>query len=128
MPESEMFKTVMQGGMLAMWAVFGWWVLTRGVPMLKEEVNKMSSSHQEMVKQISTENRMNILDLNTAHKDAVKVLSDTHREAVGVLDRTHREVVANLQRECREERKEIMDLLYSKIGTPEQNIQRTGVA
>lgn len=119
MPESEMFKMILQGGMLGLWIVVVWWGLAKGIPMLKEQVDRLIASHQATVLQISAENRSNITDLNNAHKDAVKVLSDTHREAVNVLDKTHREVVNNLAKECREERKEIMNVLYLKLGMEE---------
>lgn len=120
MPESEMLKTVMQAGMLGLWIVVVAWGLKYGIPMLKEQVDRMIQSHQETVLKLSTEYRQNTTDLNLAHKDAVKVLSDTHKDAVATLDRTHREVVANLAKECREERKEIMNVLYLKLDIKDQ--------
>ena len=115
MPESEIFKMALQGGMLGLWILVICWVLKYGIPLMKEQIDRLIASHQTTVLQISAENRSNIIDLNAAYKDSTKVLSDTHRDAVAVLDKTHREVVANLAKECREERKEIMSVLYTTL-------------
>lgn len=112
MPESEMFKMVMQGGMLGLWIFFGWWCLSRGVPMVKEEINKMTTSHQTMVKDLTCEFTKNTEGLNT-----------THKEAVASLNQTHREVVDQLAKECREERKELMHVVYAKLGVPDSVIK-----
>jgi len=116
MPESEIFKMVMQGGMLALWMVFGWWCLSRGVPMVKDEIKNMTSSHQSMVKDLTCEFTKNTADLNSTHKDACRSMAESHREAVECLNKTHREVVDQLAKECREERKELLHVVYAKIG------------
>lgn len=123
MPESEIFKTVMQGGMLSLWVFFGWWCLTRGVPMLKEEISKMVASHQSMVKDLTSEFTKNTEGLNATHKDACVTMSTAHREAVDSLNVTHREVVEQLAKECREERKELMHVVCAKLGVPDATVR-----
>lgn len=116
MPESEIFKMAINGGMFGLWIFFLWWLFCRGAPMAKEHVEKVISSNQNALKELAADFKSHTQELNANHKDQVKVLSDTHTAAVATLDRTHRQVVADLARECREERKEIMSVLYAHIG------------
>lgn len=116
MPESEIFKMIMNGGMIGVWVYFLYWLLQKGVPLLKEQVEKMILSHQATVKELAADFKENTKALNDTHKEQVKVLSDTHREAVNTLDKSHRDVVSHLATECREERKEIMSMLYAHMG------------
>lgn len=127
MPESEVFKLVMNGGLFGLWVLFLLWLFNRGIPMAKTHVETVIASNQASLEKLSTANqnaleklandfKQHTQELNANHKDQVKVLADTHREAVGTLDKTHRQVVENLARECREERKEIMSVLYAHIG------------
>lgn len=116
MPESEMFKMVMNGGMLGLWIFFLWWLFTRGAPMMKEHVEKVIVSNQNSLKELAADFKLHTQELNASHKDQVKVLSDTHRDAVNTLDKSHRDVVTHLANECRDERKEIMNMLYAHIG------------
>lgn len=49
MPESEVFKMAMQGGMFGLWLIFIVWLLYRGAPMLRETMATMSADHKEAI-------------------------------------------------------------------------------
>lgn len=123
MPESEIFKMAINGGMFGLWVLFLLWLFNRGIPMAKEHVEKVIASNQISLKELAADFKLHTQDLNATHKEQVKVLSDTHRDAVNTLDKSHRDVVTHLANECREERKEIMSMLYAKMGAePKPNL------
>jgi vacuolar-type H+-ATPase catalytic subunit A/Vma1 len=49
MPESEVFKTAMQGGMFGLWLIFIVWMLWYGAPMLRDTMAKMTADNKEAV-------------------------------------------------------------------------------
>lgn len=111
MPESELFNIVLQFGMFGLWAVFMWWVLTKGVPMIRDAMVEMGKSHEAVVRSI------NATATECARlTDAANVrMNETHIKAVDKMNDTHREVVNTLAKECREERMEMMDYVHTKL-------------
>lgn len=47
MPDSELFKVIMQGGMFGLWLVFVVWALFRGAPMLQQTIEKLIVAFQQ---------------------------------------------------------------------------------
>ncbi len=101
MPESELFKVVLQGGMLGLWCFFGWWCLARGVPLLKEIMERQATTSQKMVSELSADLKHCSDKQNQCHLEACRALADGHRN-----------VVKELAAQCREERKELLALIH----------------
>lgn len=112
MPESEVFKMVMNGGMLGFWAVAFWWALAKGVPLLKELFEKQNAT----INNLTAAFEKNSHDLSAGHREQVRLLADAHTAAVERLDKGYRETVKHVTDECREERKELRDAFYAYIG------------
>lgn len=49
MPDSEVFKVILQGGSFGLLAIFVVWVLFRGAPMLQTMLEKISNDHKSTV-------------------------------------------------------------------------------
>jgi len=95
MPDSEVLKMVLQGGMFALWAIFLVWLLFYGAPSLERTLKQMSADHSATLATTAQK-----------HEEAVRVQAAKNEAAVAALAEAHEAAVAALARECREERQE----------------------
>ena len=53
MPDFELFKLIMNGGMFGLWAIFVVWCLFYGAPMLKSALEKVSADSHATIADMS---------------------------------------------------------------------------
>lgn len=51
MPDAEILKVALQGGMFAVWMIFIWWLLFHGAPMLKVIFESMNKTIERLAEQ-----------------------------------------------------------------------------
>ena len=98
MPDTEMFKAVVQGGSFALVVLLFCWILFRLEPRIREMIEKKDAMHADTIKAITEASAATIQKTVTENRTLVE----------GILNKfaTTAETAA---RECREERKEWME-------------------
>lgn len=102
MPDSEMFKIVMQGGSFALLAMILVGAM-RWVPTFIAAIREASAAHVRVADGINAANSINIEKINQAHIATCEIQAAAHKEAV-----------ATMVKDCREERRELVQRLIAE--------------
>lgn len=100
MPESEIFKVIIQLGSFGLLAIAVVWMLYYGAPMIRDTVTALGKSHEAAVAKIAEENKR----AAEKHAEALESLGDRHEKAVASLVAEQSRLVQQLDANCREER------------------------
>lgn len=96
MPESEIFKVIIQLGSFGLLAVAVVWMLYYGAPMIRDTVRDLGQSHEKSVNRIA---------------DEMKIANEKHSQTVIGIVAEHTKIVAQMDANCRQERIHMAEML-----------------
>lgn len=118
MPESEIFKVIIQLGSFGLLAIAVVWMLYYGAPMIRDTVKGLAESHQATEKANIEKYEAIQRQLSEKIESAVMTLSDRHERAVATLVGEQTKLVQQMDANCRQERIQMAELLAKTMPVP----------
>lgn len=100
MPESEIFKMILQLGSFGVLLYAVLWVLRVGWPEVQTTIKVLAAKHEATVNKLAD-----------SQENALRTLGDRHENAVAVLVSEQRKLVETMDDNCRQERIQMAALL-----------------
>jgi len=100
MPESEIFKVIIQLGSFGLLGIAVVWMLYYGAPMIRDTIRDLGQIHEKSVSRIA---------------DEMKAANAKHAETIVGIVTEHTKIVAQMDANCRQERIQMAEMLSKSI-------------
>lgn len=122
LPDSEMFKLIMNGGLFGLFVLFFVWLLFKAEPNYRKTVEtivaestKDSERQAQAIEKQAEEHKRAMEVVNSTHQKTIETINTTHQRAIETMTKTFEVVISNQLKECRDERREMTTSMISAI-------------
>lgn len=125
-PDSDLFRTVVQGGSFAVLVLILVWGIFRLEPRVRETMEKKDSLQAETIQHMVTESANTQKETTRQFAEACAKMMVESRLAMETIIKRHDEQVLKLTQECKEERKEWVDAMGKELESLRIRMEKEG--